>query len=65
MSEQPWMNAAREAIYYAEALAKATTIGAQGQALTNLNDAVSDLSSFLPEYDFEVGVDSITRPMED
>lgn len=57
--DDAWMDAGRSAIWAFQALQEATTIGQQAHAYDDLHNAMSDLSSFFPEFDYEVGMDSI------
>lgn len=57
--DAPWMEAGRHVCWAYEALAEATTIAAQGNALADLSDAVNDLSSFITEFNIDLGLASI------
>lgn len=54
--EQPWMDAGRAAYRAFEQLQSATTLPAQASAYTNLANAMSDLVTWLPEWDYERGI---------
>lgn len=57
--DAPWMDAGREAIWAFQELQEATTIGQQSAAYIKLHNAMDDLSSYFPEFDYETGMDSI------
>jgi hypothetical protein len=57
--EEPWHTAARSVVYAYQVLENAKTIWEQGKAFEALSDAMSDMASWIPEYNYEVGLDSI------
>lgn len=59
-----WMDAGRAAIYAFLRLQEAKTLGQQADAYVDLSNAMSDLSSYFPEYDYEVGMESVGQEIE-
>lgn len=53
--EQPWHDAAIEADYRWHLFTNARTPLDQAMALTDLSNAMHDLRTFLPGYDYESG----------
>jgi hypothetical protein len=51
-----WHDAGRSAYWAFERLSEAKTIGEQGDAFNDLSNAMSDLVSWLPGWDWERGV---------
>lgn len=55
-AREGWMDAAHHAYRAWENLRDATTLSLQADALTDLSNAMGDLVSWLPEWDWEHGV---------
>lgn len=53
--EEPWMDAARSALYYYESYREARTLLQQADYLVRLNNAMQDLVTWLPDYDERTG----------
>lgn len=54
-----WMSAGCAVVYAFLRLQGATTIFQQADALIELSNAIGDLSSWFPEYDYEAGPESV------
>ncbi len=66
MSErEPWMDAGHKAYEAWVRVRDARSLGDQADAVVDLSNAMSDLVSFLPEWDWEHGVlNAVSAPEE-